>query len=97
MIQYTPKKFIDMVELNGYTMYNIIKGGADRSYFLPRYKDGNKTYETLEYSYKKGITEKAIEKIALVLIELKIAKNEEKVKYCFIYDNFETLLPEDLL
>ena len=98
---FTPKKFIAMLELNDTNLTNLIKTDAKvyRSYFIPRYKDGSKKIKDLDFTYKKRINEKTIKKIFYGLVELKIVEDTDMalVMSCFRNDNFDILLPKDLL
>jgi len=100
-MKYTPKKFISMLELNDTKLTSLIKTEAKvyRSFFIPRYKEGSKRIKDLTYDYKKRIDKRAIDKIFLGLVELGIVTGKDKVKVeeCFEFDNFDALLPEDLL
>jgi hypothetical protein len=101
MIKFTPKRFIAMLELNDTNLTNLIKTDSNvyRSYFIPRYKMGSKRIKDLDYSYKKKISEKAIAKIFFGLVELGVVEltDKEMVDSCFRNDNFDALLPKDLL
>ncbi len=99
MIRFTPIKFVDAVELNDIKFTHLVAKGMDRSYIIPRYKKGSHKIKDLTLSYRKGISEQAIERIFNVLVEVGILKENEieKLKGCFWNDNFDALLPEDLL
>lgn len=99
MVYFTPKKFIDAIELSGLKLSMLINAGLDRSYFIPRYKQGAKRKKELEYSYRKGLRFSTIQKIAKVLVKKGYSKEltEEQVIMCFINDNFEDMLPAELL
>jgi len=94
---FTPKKFIDALDLNEIKLTHLVQDGIDRSYFIPRYKRGSKKIKSLTYQYKKSIERKTIAKIAVVLIKRGLAQNEEEVLWCFVNDNYDILLPKDLL
>ena len=100
-MKFTPKKFIAMLELNNTNLTNLIKTNAKiyRSFFIPRYKEGSKKIKDLDFEYQKRINERAIEKIFKGLVEMNIVSDEdyEKVHACFEYDDFDMLLPSDLL
>lgn len=99
MITFTPKKFIDALELKGIVFNDLIKKGISRRYFISRNKEGTKRLKFLSYDYKKRIHEKNIEKIATTLIYLGYYDKEEEkmIKQCFYNDDFNGLLPRDLL
>jgi hypothetical protein len=100
-MKFTPKKFIAMLELNNTNLTNLINTDAKvyRSYFIPRYKKGSRRLKDLGFDYSKRIDDRAIEKIFKGMVELNIVKANEydKVHACFEYDDFDMLLPEDLL
>jgi len=96
-LMFTPKKFLDAMELNGIKLAHLIEWGVERSYFIPRYKTGSHRIKDLDYSYRKGIEMRTIEKIATVLLEMGIVADENTVKQCFLADNYDILLPEGLL
>lgn len=98
---FSPKKFIAMLELNDSNLTQLIKTKAKvyRSFFIPRYKEGTKSVKKLDFNYTKRISDKSIQKIFNGLVELGIAKKDqlELVKACFREDNYDALLPEELL
>lgn len=96
MIRYTPRKFLDTMELNDVTITNLVNIGLYRSYFVPRYKKGSRKAKDLG-DYRKGLQMKTIEKIADVLVDLGYFEDRELIIDCFRQDNFERLLPQDLL
>jgi hypothetical protein len=96
MIEFTPKKFIDMLELNGIRLTHIVKVGIDRNYFIPRYKESRKVKD-LSIDYKKSLRLSSIENIAKNLVESGFFKDRDLIIKCFEQDNFESLLPGDLL
>jgi hypothetical protein len=100
-MKFTPKKFIAMLELNNTNLTNLINTDAKvyRSFFIPRYKEGSRRLKDLSFDYTKRIDDRAIKKIFKGLVELKIVTENdyEKVHACFEYDNFDMLLPSDLL
>ena len=99
MIRFTPKKFIDAIELNGVNFTTLVKSGMDRSYFIPRYKKGSHKKRDLTYDYKKGISRQSIDNIAQALVNVGLFKEEDKpmIVSCFFNNDFERLLPKDLL
>lgn len=99
MIKFTPKKFISALELRGVKFTDFIDGKVKRSYFIPRYKQGTHKKSELGFDYKKGINQKSIENIKTRLLEMGIIEESEapKVNSCFLNDNFDMLLPKDLL
>jgi hypothetical protein len=97
LIEFTPKKFIDVLELNGIKFTHLVQCGIDRNYFIPRYKDGSRKIKELDFSYKKNLRIETIQKIATTLVESGFFKDKAVIVYCFQYDNFEALLPSDLL
>ena len=90
-----------MLELNNTNLTNLIKTDAKiyRSAFIPRYKEGSRKIKDLDFRYKKRISQETIDKIFNGLVELGIIELEEKeiVDSCFLNDNFDILLPKDLL
>jgi hypothetical protein len=96
MIRFTPKKFIDALELNGIKFTHLTHIGIDRSYFIPRYKKGSHKIKNLG-SYKKRIREETVEKIAKLMVDFGFFDDEKKIISCFKNDDFERLLPEDIL
>lgn len=96
MIQFTPKKFIDAIELNGYKITNLVKVGVDRSYFVPRYKKGSRKIKDLG-DYKKKLNLTTIQKIADILVEYGYFDDKTQIIYCFRTDDFEALIPKELL
>ena len=90
-----------MLELNNTNLTNLIKTNAKiyRSFFIPRYKEGSKKIKDLDFDYKKRIDDRAITKIFNGLVEIKIVSEDDydKVHACFEYDDFDMLLPKDLL
>lgn len=98
---FTPKKFIAMLELNGTNLTNLVltKHKIYRSHFIPRYKEGTKKIKELGIDYKKRINDSTIDKLFLGLVELGIVKEDQKdlVYNCFLNDNYDALLPKDLL
>ncbi len=96
-ISFTPKKFLNALDLNGIKLKNLTDKKIDRSYFIPRYKDGTHKVKEIDYNYRKRIERKTIEKIAKVLVEMGLAQNEETIIRCFVADNYDNLIPEDLL
>jgi hypothetical protein len=101
MIKFTPKKFIAMLELNNTNLTNLINTDAKiyRSFFIPRYKGGSKRIKDLDFDYSKKISSESIEKIFYGLVELGIVEltDKEMVDGCFKNNNFDALLPKDLL
>ena len=95
--KFTPKKFLDALYLRGIKLTNLVSHGIDRSYFIPRYKSGSKKLTEIDYSYRKVLRLSSIEKIASVLTQWGIASSEEQVIGCFKIDDFDPLLPDDLL
>ncbi len=96
MIVFTPKKFIDMLELNGIRLTHIVKAGVDRNYFIPRYKE-NRKLKDLSIQYTKSIRVSSVETIAKNLVESGFFKDKDLIVRCFQQDNFEPLIPGDLL
>lgn len=98
MLQFTPKKFINAIELNEKNLTFLVKNGIDRSYFIPRYKEGSHKIKDLNYKYRKGISLTAVDKIATVLIKVKLFEEEDRemIIDCFFNDNFDNLLPDYL-
>lgn len=96
MVRFTPKKFIDTMELNNIQLTELVKLGLYRSYFIPRYKSGSKKKDELG-DYRKGLRLSTIEKIAVTLVEFGYFDDKELIIECFRNDNFEPLLPNDLL
>lgn len=98
-VKFTPKKFIDVIELNDIKFTTLIKNGMDRSYFIPRYKKGTHKKEDILYSYKKKISKNSIEKVAKTLVKVGLFTEEDipMIVSCFYNDNFDKLLPKDLL
>lgn len=96
LIKFTPKKFIDVMELNGIKLTELVKMGLYRSYFIPRYKKGSKKKGDLG-DYRKGLRKSTIEKIAEVLVEFGYFEDKQLIIDCFRNDNFDELLPNDLL
>jgi succinate dehydrogenase flavin-adding protein (antitoxin of CptAB toxin-antitoxin module) len=100
-MRFTPKKFISMLELNDTNLTNLIKTEAQvyRSFFIPRYKEGSKRIKDLDFTYTKKISSDSVEKIFYGLVELGIVNLDDKelVDLCFKNDNFDALLPKDLL
>jgi hypothetical protein len=98
---FTPKKFIAMLELNDTNLTNLVntKAKVYRSHFIPRYKDGTKKIKELSIAYKKRVNDATIEKIFHGLVELGIAKENDKdvVYNCFLTDNYDPLLPQEFL
>ena len=94
---FTPKKFLNMLSLNERKLSEVIKYGADRSYFIPRYKRGPHKSKELEYSYRKRIENKALDKVAEALVKMGLSQDKESVIRCFANDNYDALLPKDLL
>ena len=99
LYRYTPRKFIDALELNGYKLTNLVNAGIDRGRFVPRYKEGTKKIKELSYDYKKRIHLKTIEKIAHTLVEFGFFQENDfnQIVICFQNDNFDALIPKDLL
>lgn len=96
MVEFTPRKFIDVLTLNGIRLTHIVKLGVDRNYFIPRYLENRKTKE-LSIEYKKFLRHSSIVKIATVLVESGFFKDKDLIVNCFEQDNFDPLLPGDLL
>jgi hypothetical protein len=97
LIEFNPRKFIDMLTLNDIKLTHIVKRGVDRNYFIPRYKEGTKKLKELPFDYKKSLRENTIRKIAKILVEHGFFTDEELIFTCFESNNFEPLLPSDLL
>jgi len=96
MVEFTPKKFIDALTLNGIRLTHIVKLGVDRNYFIPRYHENRKIQE-LSIEYKKGLRHSSVVKVATLLVETGFFKDKDLIINCFEQDNFEPLLPGDLL
>lgn len=96
-IEFTPKKFLDVMLLHNITITDLKKMGIDRSYFLPRYKKGSHKIKDLTNDYTKGLNTSTISKIAEILFLNHLAPTKEIAVGCFINDFFEPLVPEDLL
>lgn len=96
LIKFTPKKFIDTMEVNGIKLTELVEMGLYRSYFIPRYKPGSKRKEELG-DYKKGLRLTTIKKIAATLVEFGYFDDKDAIVKCFLNDDFERLVPEDLL
>lgn len=96
MIKFTPKKFIDAMELNDIRITELVQMGLYRSYFVPRYKKGSKKKDELG-DYRKGLRKSTIEKIAKTLVEFGYFDDEQEIINCFRNDNFDALLPKELL
>jgi hypothetical protein len=97
LIEFTPKKFIDMLTLNNIKLTHIVKCGIDRNYFIPRYKKDTRKLKDISLNYKKSLRESTIRKIAQTLVESGFFSDKELIVKCFERDNFEPLLPSDLL
>jgi len=95
-IEFTPKKFIDVLMLNNIKLTHIVKCGIDRNYFIPRYKEDRKVKD-LSLDYKKTLRESSVQQIAQVLVESGFFKDKHLIINCFNTDNFDALLPEELL
>lgn len=96
LIEFTPKKFVDVLTLNNVKLTHIVKCGIDRNYFIPRYKEDRKVKD-LSIDYKKTLRESSVQQIAQVLVESGFFKDKHLIIHCFNTDNFDALLPEDLL
>jgi len=96
MVEFTPKKFIDALTLNGIRLTHIVKVGIDRNYFIPRYVENRKSKE-LTLEYKKSLRHSSVVKIATTLVESGFFKDKDLIIKCFEQDEFEPLLPGDLL
>jgi len=94
---FTPKKFIDMLELNNIKLTHLVKCGIDRNYFIPRYKEYTRKIKELSLDYKKKLRQSSIDNIARILVESGFFKDRDLIIRCFENDNFEPLLPGDLL
>lgn len=94
---FTPKKFLDVLYLRGIKLTHLVSHGVERSYFIPRYKEGSRKLVKIDYGYRKNIRFSSIEKISALLVQWGIARSKEQVVECFKNDDFDTLLPEDLL
>ncbi len=97
VVVFTPKKFIDALTLNGIKFTNVLKLGLDRSFFVPRYKQGSHHIKELDYNYKKKLRTTTIQRIADVLVDNGLFKDKTVIVTCFNNDNFDPMLPEDLL
>jgi hypothetical protein len=97
MITFTPKKFLAALELNDILFTHIVKCGIDRSYFIPRYKEGSKKAKDLSLDYKKELRLSSVQKIATKLVESGFFKDKDLLIWCFQNDDFDKLIPEDLL
>ena len=82
--------------LNNIKLTHIVKCGIDRNYFIPRYKEDRKVKE-LSLDYKKTLRESSVQQIAQVLVESGFFKDKHLIINCFKTDNFDALLPEELL
>jgi hypothetical protein len=89
MIIFTPKKFLNAIYLRGLNLSWFIQRGVSRETFVPR-NFHRKSLLPLEY--KKEIRVKTVEKIAELLIEEGIMDDKERVKACFLNDNFSAFL-----
>jgi hypothetical protein len=96
-IVFTPKKFIDALTLNDILFTHVVKCGLDRNYFIPRYKEGSKKIKDLTLDYKKELRFSTVLKIASTLVESGFFKDKDLILSCFEEDNFDRLLPGDLL
>ncbi len=96
MILFTPKKFIGAMELNGIKLTHLVKLGIDRSYFIPRYKKGSRRKNELD-NYRKRLHMSSIQKIADILVDYGYFEDKAQIIYCFKSDDFDVLLPKDLL
>ncbi len=97
MITFTPRKFIDALLLNDILITHIVKAGVDRNYFIPRYKEGSKKIKELTLDYKKELRFNSVQKIATTLVESGFFKDKNLIISCFEMDDFNKLIPEDLL
>lgn len=97
LIEFTPRKFLDMLTLNEIKLTHIVKCGVDRNYFIPRYKKDTRRIKEITIEYKKSLRESTIHKIATTLVESGFFSDKELIIHCFENDNFEPLLPSDLL
>lgn len=84
------------MELNGIKLTHLVEMGLYRSYFIPRYKKGSTKKEELG-SYRKGLRMNTIKKIADILVEYGYFDDKEQIIACFKNDDFESLIPRDLL
>lgn len=89
MIIFTPKKFLNAIQLRGLNLSWFIKRGISRETFIPR---TIRRKSLLTFEYKKEIRTKTVENIANILIEEGIMDDKERVKACFLNDNFSALL-----
>lgn len=96
-ITFTPKLFLGALELNNIKLTHLVKCGIDRNYFIPRYKVDSRKIKDLTLDYKKELRASSVEKIARILVESGFFKDKELIIKCFENDNFETLVPSDLL
>lgn len=98
MLKFTPKKFIDALELRGFKITQLVQRGVQRSVFIPRYEPFH-SKDDLTIWYQKGIKTQSIDKIATALIDLGVIEEDERdqLYHCFKIDNYDFLLPEDLL
>lgn len=92
MILYTPKKFLNAMNVRGIKLSWLIEKGISRETFVPRQF---KRKSQLSYTYKKGIKKESIEKIASALVQEGIAKTRETVIACFLNDKYSALLGEE--
>ena len=98
--KFTPRIFIDALSLNGVKLSWLVKKhGLSREYFIPRYNEKIlRGVKSLPYNYQKRLNDKTIEKIADILDKSKFfTTKKEDIILCFKNNNFDALLPEDLL
>lgn len=96
MFKFTPRKFIDVLDLNNIKITHLVKLGIPRSYFIPRYKEGSKRKNELG-NYQKKLQIASIKKLAKTLVDFGYFENEKTIINCFKNDNFEPLIPKELL